>query len=202
MSEIKSVIAKNISALRVYNNMTQLELAEKLHYSDKAVSKWERGESIPDISALISISELFSVSLDDLVKSEDILKPYEKAPEKKHNLKAVKLIVDVFIWTVALFMFVLTVIINGGHIKFSWLYFVYALPIDLIVSVVLNSIWFNKRTNYYFVSGLVWSVLLAVFATFCYFNSNIRTMLLIFLLGIAGQVIIILWSFIRPKKKK
>lgn len=45
MEDIKSIVAKNITDLRILNNMTQLELGAKLNYSDKTISKWERGHS-------------------------------------------------------------------------------------------------------------------------------------------------------------
>ena len=67
MNDIKAIIAKNITDLRLAKGLTQLELAEQLHYSDKAVSKWERGESVPEISTLMAIADLFGVTLDHLV---------------------------------------------------------------------------------------------------------------------------------------
>jgi transcriptional regulator with XRE-family HTH domain len=70
LEDIKSVIAENISRLRRENNMTQIELADRLNYSDKAISKWERGESVPDISVLKAIADLFGVSVDYLISSE------------------------------------------------------------------------------------------------------------------------------------
>ena len=70
LEDIRSVIAANITALRTSSGMTQLDLAEKLHYSDKAVSKWERGESVPEIGTLTAIADLFGVPLDYLVRSE------------------------------------------------------------------------------------------------------------------------------------
>ena len=72
MQDIKSNVAKNITELRILNNMTQMELAEKLNYSDKTISKWERAESSPDISVLVEIADLFGVTLDYLVKTENI----------------------------------------------------------------------------------------------------------------------------------
>ena len=72
MSDIKAIIAKNITALRQNHKMTQIELAEKLNYSDKAVSKWERGESVPDISVLKQIADLFGVTVDYLLGRQDI----------------------------------------------------------------------------------------------------------------------------------
>ena len=49
---LKTIIAKNIVLLRTGERLTQAELAERLNYSDKAVSKWERGESLPDIAVI------------------------------------------------------------------------------------------------------------------------------------------------------
>ena len=62
---------KIISIKRKSMNMTQRELAKKLHITDKAVSKWERGLSFPDISLLIPLSEILNISLYDLLKGED-----------------------------------------------------------------------------------------------------------------------------------
>lgn len=202
MQDIKSTVSKNIATLRVQNGLTQLELAEKLNYSDKAVSKWERGESLPDITAFCEMSEIFGVSVDDILKSEEIGQIVKKQKkERRYNLKVIKYIVDGFIWTAALLTFVVTVVVNGGKIGYSWLYFVYALPVEFIVTLVLNSVWFDKRKNYFIVSGILWSVLAALYSTFMFFNLPKHTWL-IFLLGIAGEVIIVLWSFIRPKSKE
>ena len=52
MEDIKDIVAVNLTNLRKANKITQLELAEKLNYSDKAISKWERGESLPDVVTL------------------------------------------------------------------------------------------------------------------------------------------------------
>lgn len=60
-----------INIKRKNMNMTQGELAKKLHVTDKAVSKWERGLSFPDISLLIPLSEILNISLYDLLKGED-----------------------------------------------------------------------------------------------------------------------------------
>ena len=72
MEDLKKIIARNIVDLRRANNMTQLELAEKLNYTDKAVSKWERGESLPDISVLKTIADLFGVKIDYLVTVDHV----------------------------------------------------------------------------------------------------------------------------------
>lgn len=200
MDEIKNIVAKNITELRNRNNMTQMELAEKLNYSDKTISKWERAESSPDISVLVEIADLFGVTLDYLVgleKAEDAV--YERKVEnKRYNRRIISYIAESAGWIIAIFAFIITTLIIK-ETTFQWLYFIYALPVVIIVKLVLNSIWFNPRHNYLIISALMWSVLAAIHITFLYFAVDVS---LIYIMGIAGQVVIILWSFIgKPKTK-
>ncbi|MBO5090260.1 MAG: helix-turn-helix transcriptional regulator [Clostridia bacterium] len=200
MDDIKHIVAKNITELRLLNNMTQMELAEKINYSDKTISKWERAESSPDISVLVQLADLFGVSLDYLVRSENIDETVKehKQKEVKYNRKVICYISESVVWFVAIFAFIITSLITN-QATFQWLYFVYALPIVLIIRLIFNSIWFNPRRNYLIISALIWSVLSAIHITFLHFGLNVS---LIFLLGIAGQIVIILWSFIKKPKLK
>lgn len=200
MEDVKSIVAKNITELRLLNNMTQMELAEKLNYSDKTISKWERNESTPDIAVLVEIADLFGVTLDYLVKSEYIEETVaeHKTEETKYNRRAISYISESAVWIVAIFAFIITTLILRKT-TFQWLYFVYALHIVLIVKLIFNSIWFNPRHNYFIISALLWSLLAAIHVTFLYFGISVA---IIYLLGVAGQIVIILWSFIkRPKIK-
>lgn len=199
MNDVKSIVAKNITELRLLNNLTQMELAEKLNYSDKTISKWERGESSPDISVLVEIADLFGVSLDYLARSENIDEAIKETKQKetKYNRKVITYISESAVWMIAVFAFIITSLITNKA-TFQWLYFVYALPIVIIVKLVFNSIWFNPRNNYYIISALIWSILAAIHITFLYFKINVA---LIYFLGVGGQIVIILWSFIKKPKK-
>lgn len=203
MKDIKSIVAKNMTELRQANNMTQLELAEKLNYSDKTISKWERAESTPDISVLAEIAELFGVTLDYFVTEEHNKKELEKAcettePERaRYNRRVIAYISEGAAWLIAIFAFIITTLIMS-KVTFQLLYFCYALPVALIVRLVFNSVWFNPRHNYYIISLLMWSLLAAMHITFLQCGINIA---LIYLLGIAGQVVIVLWSFIKKPQK-
>ena len=150
MEDIKSNVAKNITELRIHNNMTQMELGEKLNYSDKTISKWERGESSPDISVLVEIADLFGVTLDYIVRADSIedVVIERKTKETKYNRRAISYIAESGAWIVAVFAFIITTLIVG-EMTFQWLYFIYALPIVLIVKLIFNSIWFNPRHNYF-----------------------------------------------------
>ena len=200
MRDVKSTVAKNLTELRLLNNMTQMELAEKLNYSDKTISKWERAESSPDISVLVEIAELFGVTLDYLVKSENLEEKAEenKTKEAKYNHRVINYLSEGAVWCVTILAFIITSLV-AKDATFQWLYFVYTLPVITIIRLVFNSIWFNPRHNYFIVSFLLWSILITIHMTFWYFGIDTS---LIFLLGIAGQIIIILCSFMKKPKKK
>lgn len=199
MDDLKQIIAQNIIELRRAKQLTQAELAEKLNYTDKAVSKWERGESLPDIVVLKQIADLFGVSIDYLLQAEhtkEECKAQNADKYKKRNRFIITLLATMLVWLIATIIFVCFGIFD----KYLWTIFVYALPITMIVLLVFNSIWGKPRWNYLFISLLMWSTLVSVYLTFM--EPNVW---LIFIIGIPAQIIIILWSGIKiekPKKKE
>lgn len=199
MEDIKSIVAKNLTELRLANNMTQLELAEKLNYSDKTISKWERGESSPDITILVELAHLYGVTLDSLVRNgTPEPAPVEVPRENKYNRRVISYISESVVWIVAIFAFIITTLITK-EATFQWLYFVYALPVAFIIKLIFNSIWFNPRHNYLIISLLMWSILATIHITFLFFKVDVS---LIYLLGIAGEIVIVLWSFVKKPKTK
>lgn len=199
MDNLKPVISKNISDLRIAADMTQLELAEKLNYSDKAVSKWERGESIPDVAVLKKIADLFEVPLDYLVTAEHEQKKVlndSDIGQKIRNRGFITGMCILLVWLVATLVFViLHIALQDTNAHF--LSFIYAVPASMIVWLIFNSIWFNKRRNFLIISILMWTVLISMYITFVMLGTSIW---LIFLLGIPGQIIIYMWSRLKYKK--
>lgn len=197
MEDLKIVISNNISELRKAHGYTQFELAERLNYSDKSVSKWERGDSVPDVAVLKEIADLFGVSLDYMVESEHKIKnePKQKIKDKIHNHGFITGICILLVWLVATVVYVM-IDITTKNVTGHWLAFVYAIPVSMIVWLVFNSIWFNRRRNFAIVSLLMWSILISLFVTFFQFN-----IWKIFVSGIPGQIIILLWSRIKLKNQ-
>ena len=198
MNDIKSIIAKNIADLRLAKGMTQLELAEQLHYSDKAVSKWERGESLPDITVIKNIADLFGVTVDYLITEEHEESADEVPVEEASSLKrrpsfrtvaAVTGMSLLLVWLIAMCLsFIFWYAFYDSRV--AVLPFVYALPVTALVWLVLNSIWFNRRRNYLIISLLMWTSLLALWVTLL----PLHNLWLIFLSGIPGEAIILVWS--------
>jgi transcriptional regulator with XRE-family HTH domain len=201
VEDLKLNLASNITALRQASSMTQLELAEKLNYSDKAISKWERGESIPDVMVLKSIADLFGVTLDYLLESDhsEKPKPSQESPGYLHrNHKVVTTLSVLVVWFIATLAYVVMDLTIPQQIV-KWLSFAYAVPISMIVWLVFNSIWFNKRRNYFIISLLMWTTLACVVLTVGALGGAIWKLLL---LGIPGQIAILVWSLFQRKNRK
>ncbi len=180
---LNEIFAKNIIYLRTKNNLTQLELAEKLNYSDKAVSRWERGEAIPDAKVLVAMSEIFGVTIDNMLKKE-IKEKHIRPKINIRNFNNITGISFIGVWTAALLTFIILWIYGNP----LWLVFVYALPVSLIVLLVFNAVYGRTLSRFFIVSLLVWSILAAVYLTAVYFS--VYSWWPIFLLGIPAQIIV------------
>ena len=202
MFDIKAISAKNITALRQNHKMTQIELAEKLNYSDKAVSKWERGESVPDISVLKQIADLFGVTVDYLLQESHEAEAVQQAsdvaaPAGQRNQKVITVLSVLLVWLVATMCFIALDIV-WPQTAATALSFLYGVPVSMIVWLVFNSIWFNRRRNYLIISLLMWSTLACIFLTLLAAGLPIWKF---FLLGIPGQIAIYVWSRFQLKNK-
>ncbi len=194
MTDYKRIIANNISELRKAVPLTQAELAEKLNYSDKAVSKWERGESIPDVVVLKDIADIFGVTVDYLLEEVHPLKAtMQSVPRQlKKNRFLISALSCMLVFLVATIAFVVLNTLEVVVFK-TWLVYVYSVPICSILLIVFNSIWGKRKLNFLFISLLVWSLLASIYLTVGY------QYWLLFIVGIPGQLIILLWSGIKAR---
>jgi len=197
---LKARIGSNISAYRKRDGMTQAGLAEKLNYTDKAVSKWERGESIPDVLTLMQLAELFDIEVGELLADPNALpgdpgklekamtQVSEKALKRKADKSIIQRLCSILVWSVALLVFV---IVSSLDIPKSWITFFYAIPANAIVLLSLRSAWHDFRWNRGLISVIVWGSILSIYMTLLvFFGLNIWKL---FLLGIPGQAAVILW---------
>ena len=200
--KLKYQIGTNIALYRKRAGLTQAGLAEKLNYSDKAVSKWERGESVPDVLTLALLAEQFEITVNDLLSDPNALpenptnleaamtKVSEKALKRKANKNIILMLSSLLVWFVALFVYVL---LSSFELTdpFSYILFPYAIPINAIVLLSLRSAWRDFRWNKVLISVIVWGFLFSFHVTF-HMIWHIH-MLKLYLLGIPGQMAILLW---------
>ena len=192
MDDMKQTIADNITELRKGMRLTQAELAEKMGYTDKAISKWERAESIPDVVTLKEFADLSGVTLDYLITKEHVENRAALTKQARSNRLVISLLAAAAVWLIATILYVYLKIFGVPDV---WKVFAGAVPVSMIVLLVFNSIWGKVKWNYVIISVLVWSSL-----AFAYFMLMQYRLFLIFLIGVPIQVMVILWSKIRTYK--
>ncbi len=199
--DIKDNLAQNLVRYRKTVNLTQIEFAEKFNYTDKAVSKWERGESIPDLIVLKQIADFYNVTIDDLIKE-----PTDNKPIFIKNLLKRRVILElalaVVVCIIAVLVYSLLLIITPDLGGKAWLAFIYGLIIMSILFVIFSAVWKQRTFTIISSSALTWSTLLAVFLTLLtLLPSPPSALWMIFLIGVPVQAfLILLFSYGRLKK--
>ena len=202
--ELKLRLGANIARLRRERNMTQAELAERINYSDKAVSKWERGESMPDVLTLLSLAEHLGTDLNTLAglapesqpapaaRTEPAPEPAPaEAPEKPKRLadkRVIQKLSSILVWVVALFLYM---VLDAFGVKNLWMLFIVAVPANAIVLLSLRSAWRLYGWNRFLISVILWGSLLTIYLLlWLCFRVNVWRILP---MGLLGQAAIMLW---------
>ena len=182
---LRKTVAKNIAAYRKAHHDTQLDLATKLNYSDKSVSKWERGESLPDVYILSQIADLYGVSVSALIG--EIQPPKESKPHYHMFILLLSLALTMAVATLLFSMFMIC------KVDFAaWMFFVYALTVCSIICIVFTSLWWGILWQGVSVSALIWTLGLSLYLSF-----ELENVSLIFLVCAALQVLTVLWEVFR-----
>lgn len=181
---LRKRIAENIAFYRRQSGDTQAELAEKLSYSDKSVSKWERGEGTPDIFILSKIAALYRVTVQDLLREKKV----KKTPTRRIlvHLMAVGLV-----WLTVTVLFCLSKI-TGIFDERAWLLFIYGVPLTGIVCQVFSALWWNRLAQAFSCSAILWGVGLSIVLT-----SRMQATALLYIVCGILQVLLILFYILR-----
>lgn len=197
LSELKLISASNIIKLRTEAGLTQAELGEKLNYSDKTISKWERGEAIPDAYVLTQMAEIFDVTVDYLLSSHDAW----ESPEQQENRQeetgySVNMIIAISVlgvWTMALTIFVLLWLFD----IILWETFVVALPVSILTYMVLICVFRRRRHLQFVIAAFVLSLFILL-----YFTLPMQKPWQLFLIAIPAEIIVFLSCNIRRRPRK
>ena len=192
MKELREIIGENLTELRKQKGYTQISLAEKLNYSDKAISKWENGSSLPPIDILLELANLYGVTLDYLVKdsSQKDKKLLKNDNVKRRNHILITLLSSVLVWIVATTVYVFSYIPTKE--VSLWTIFLWAVPINAIVLIVFNGIWGKRKYLLPAVMLLVWPLLAAIHLQVLVLYPDIN-LWMIYLLGVPLTVATFLW---------
>ena len=191
MADIKQIIANNIINLRKKNNLTQIELAEKLNYSDNAIYRWERAEVTPNIETLVQISEVFNVPLNSLLEDNAVKASNIKDKREIINKLAITLLFVSLVWFIAVIAYIYGNLIFGLNL---WTIFAWSVPASCLVMYPFNSYWGKYVYRFVILSVFVWTLLACIYLQCLQYN-----IWLIFIIGIPLQVALGIWAFIKPK---
>ena len=168
--------------------LKQSELAKMINYSDKSISKWERGEGLPDLKATKSLCDIFGITIDEILKeNNDHEKKITKTIINKRNKHFITSILSTsLVWLIATIVYVSLLICKvDGNI---WLTFIYSIPISAIVLIVFSSLWGTNLLRFLCVSLLLWGVIISVTL-----STPIENIWYVCEIGAVGQFMIILW---------
>lgn len=200
MKDINQNFANNLIFFRKRAGLTQFDLASQINYSDKAVSKWERGESIPDVYTLKKLADLFNLTVDSLITKrtekielESTIRGFSPLLKKRMNIA---LLSGALVWLIATISFVIPNIIVPDNQE-TWKIFVTAIPIFLTVLLVYACIWGRFQTIVLFMSLLAWSIALTSFVLL-----EITNNWMFFIIPIPIQAIFFLWYRLKRNIEK
>ena len=198
LSELKLISASNIIRLRTQAGLTQAELGEKLNYSDKTISKWERGEAIPDAYVLTQMAEIFGVTVDYLLSTHDAWENPNEPEEQeqgisRHSVNMIIAIAVLGVWTMALSVFVLLWLLDF----IVWQSFIVALPVSILTYMVLICVFNRRKHLQYVIAAFVLSIFVLL-----YFVLPLQKPWQLFLIAVPAIILVFLSCNIRQRPRK
>lgn len=195
MENIKEIVRENLVMLRKERKMTQIELSQKIGYSDKAISRWETGEVTPDVETLNALAELYGIPIASFFEKYSKEHPIPVNDRQQIARKiAVALLGVVCVWYVAIIGYARLGVLFHGQ---NWLVFIWAVPLSIAVGIYFNVKWGTRLFTLILSSGLCWTLLVAIYLQFVEFHTFMT-----FVSGVPIQIGIILLAFINPTAKK
>lgn len=191
MESLRKIIGSNLAELRKERKITQLELAEMFGYTDKAISKWEKGDTLPDVETLYQLASFYGVTIDYLTndipleEKEIITNPTKQTNIKANRISIVLLSISL-VWMLATICFVWIMVFNSVN---YYQVFIYAIPLTAIVLILFNKTWGERKYNFYIYTLFLWSLISSIYVGFLQYN-----LWPLFLLGVPSQILIFLWS--------
>lgn len=186
---LRQLIAENIAYYRHQNGDTQADLAEKLNYSDKSVSKWERGEGTPDIFILSKIADLYGITVQDLLRTK-------KVPKSHTRHVLINLLAIGLVWLTMTVLYCAAKIL-GILPDWAWLLFIYAIPVSAIVWTVFSGLWWSLLLQAISSSLIIWGVGLSLVLSI-----HLDSVFLLLVICGVLQVLLILFFLLKYQNRK
>ena len=196
MDNLKEIVKDNLIRLRKENKITQLELAQQVGYSDKAVSRWETGETTPDVETLGMLAEFYNVPIATFFEkyTPRTQEEIKNDAKQKRNKFAISLLCIVSVWFVAIILFDVFHKMKSDQ---AWLTFIWAIPTSFLLAIIFNAIWGKRIWTFVFSSVFCWTFILSIYLQLMSYIS-----FMIFISAVPIQAVIIIAYFIQNRKGK
>lgn len=193
MSDLKKIIAKNLTELRKEKKYTQQDVGNLVQYSDKAVSKWEKGESLPDIDVLYQLCNIYGVTLDYLTHegSYEEKRDYLIPKSEYRNKIIITSLFSSIIWMAVIIVYVYLNLYQSINI---WTIYIWAIPLNCVLLLYFNWKWGRRLWYIILISVFVWSLIAAFFIQILYSSNYQYNYWMLFLIGVPIQIALILLS--------
>ena len=183
MENVKEIVSQNLLRLRKENNLTQAELARRINYSDKAISRWEAGEVVPDLETIYALSEVFDVPVSYITESRS-----KEGANDGRKVIGQKILSQIFlcceIWLIVTVLFVYLKISRHTNL---WQLFVWGVPCSMLVLWLYNR---KERTNvllFIYSTIFIWS-----FTTCIYLHLIESNPWYMFFIGLPAQGLLVI----------
>ncbi|MBO5357161.1 MAG: helix-turn-helix transcriptional regulator [Clostridia bacterium] len=166
MKDVRPIISKNLAILRKEKGLTQAELAEKLNYSDKAISRWEHGDTLPDVNVLCELCDFYGITLNNLTSEDCEIKEEEaiKYSKEMNTYKIWRCILSAsIVWLLATLVFTYYLAISGN--SKLWILFVWAVPVSGIAFYIFGKGFLNSMVRFILSSSIMWTIIASVFCS-------------------------------------
>ncbi|MBO5293667.1 MAG: helix-turn-helix transcriptional regulator [Clostridia bacterium] len=192
---LEQIVAANLAELRRAKNWTQAELAEKINYSDKSVSKWERGEGLPDLKVLTQLAELYGVTLDCFVTVGGAEQKTSEPEIPRTQRVGFRVVMELLAVSLVFLAATVFYVITATYLQQNfWTSFIWALPLSFLLLTLFNLRWKYRACAVVFCSIFSWTFLAAIYLQLLSYNAW-----MLFLIGIPAQAAIVLLSQVRKK---
>lgn len=194
--QVRRIVAERLAAYRKRANLTQAQLAEKLNYSDKSVSKWERGDGLPDLLVLCRLAEIYEIPVDEFLHEGKLKRP---ASERRKRHWLISLLSAGLAGLIGALVFYLLMVFE---VPYAWMAFVCTIPVIAIITVVFSHLWGNILMQCISVSALVWSLTAIIYVFVRILANPVTGNGFLFLLGGGMQVLVLLWYLLQHYRRK
>ena len=198
-TEFKQILSANLVRFRKQAGLTQAEVAAHINYSDKSVSKWERGEGCPDVYVLALLAQLYGVTLGALAGEEpppispeeaaeapaSDAPPPQDAPALSARSPFTVLLAVGGVWLVATIVFSCLNML-GLHAKNAWLAFIYAIPASFLATELFAIRWkLPAILHLLFGSGILWTLMVSIHLS----RPQVENIYLIYVIAAVAQLL-------------